>query len=450
MRVKKLLINFFVGIICIGFTSNLLAQAPGDRIPDRFIVELAPGVDAGSVADFHGVVPDHVYEHAINGFAGFVPPGRINALRNDPLVVSVAPDRIVTANPKGGNGGKKGDGGTQPPATQTVPSGVARIGASPGSLNPNFTGNGIGVAILDTGVDSGHADLRVAADNFSAFGSTGQDDHGHGTHVSGIVAAVNNDLDVVGVAHDATIYAVKILNSSGSGSDSTIIAGLDWVMSHYNITSPPIRVVNMSLGRPGTLSDSPALRRAIQNIHGAGITVVVSAGNNCDKEVSEKVPATYPEVIAVASTTARAGNNRCRFLSNPIGQDTASYFSTDGAFDVQTNIGVSISAPGEANEDVNRGCMIKSVGILSTQLGGGTTRMSGTSMSAPHVAGVAALLYQQAGGTLSPETVQNAIRSGADLSGVSPLDNPSSCYSFDGVREGILSAPGALSVYPNP
>ncbi len=430
MRVKKLLVNLFVVVICIGFTSNLFAQAPGDRIPDRFIVELAPGVDAGSVAGFHGVIPDHIYGKAINGFAGFVPPGRINALRNDPLVVSVAPDRIVTANPKGGNGGNKGGGNNQPPATQTVPSGVARIGATPGSLS--FTGNGIGVAVLDTGVDSGHADLNVAADSFSAFGSTGQDDHGHGTHVSGIVAAVNNDLDVVGVAPNATIYAVKILDSSGNGSDSTIIAGLEWVMNQYKITSPPIRVVNMSLGRPGTLSDSPALRNAIQNIHGAGITVVVSAGNSCDKEVSEKVPATYPEVIAVASTTAGAGNNRCRFLSDPIGQDTASYFSTDGAFDDQTNIGVSISAPGEAREDVNRGCMIKSVGILSTQLGGGTTRMSGTSMSAPHVAGVAALLYEQAGGTLSPETVRNAIRSSADLSGTPPppKDNPSSCVKY--------------------
>lgn len=445
MRVKKLLINFFVGVICIGFTSNLLAQAPGDRIPDRFIVELAPGVDAGSVAGFHGVVPDHVYEHAINGFAGFVPPGRITALRNDPLVVSVAPDRIVKANPKGGNGGNKGGGNNPPPtATQTVPSGVARIGAAPGSLN--FTGDGIGVAILDTGVDFGHADLRVAADSFSAFGSTGQDDDGHGTHVSGIVAAIDNNLDVVGVAPAATIYAVKILNSNGSGSDSTVIAGLDWVMGYNNISpSIPIRVVNMSLGRPGTLEEDDPLHDAIQAVHGAGITVVVSAGNSCDKEVSEKVPATYPEVIAVASTTAEAGSNKCRFLTNPIDQDTASYFTTDGAFNDQTNIGVSISAPGEAREDVNRGCMIKSVGILSTQLGGGTTRMSGTSMSAPHVAGVAALLYEQANGTLSPETVRDKIMTGANQWNDAPLANPSSCYSFDGAKEGILSAPGALS-----
>ena len=163
----------------------------------------------------------------------------------------------------------------------------------------------------------------------------------------------------------------------------------------------------------------------------AGITVVVAAGNDAAVEASSQIPAAYPEVVAVASTTALAGTNQCRFLSAPVAADTASYFTTDGT-------GVLVSAPGEESENVSKGCFISSVGILSTRLNGGTTRMSGTSMASPHVAGVAARYYQEG---FQASDIRQFLQSDADRIGIGPLDSPGSQYTFDGEREGIVQAP---------
>jgi len=328
-----------------------------------------------------------------------------------------------------------------------VPSGVQEIGAAPVVLTE--TGSGVGVAIVDTGVDFAHADLTVSLTCFDAFGGDCQDDNGHGTHVGGIVAALDNSMDVVGVAPDAILYAVKVLDSTGSGSDSTVMAGLDWVGVNANLVTPSIRVVNMSLGRTGSLNDNPALRESIRVLNeDLGISVVVAAGNDPNKEVSDKVPATYPEVMAIASTTALDGSNKCKFFNGVIEADTASYFTTDGAFDTGTGIGVTISAPGEKKEDINRGCRIKSEGILSLNLGGGTTRLSGTSMAAPHVAGLVALMEDANGPVvdLDPEVARTTIRANGEqtVGPTLPLDSPTTTYTFDGEPEGIVSACQAL------
>ncbi len=288
------------------------------------------------------------------------------ALRNEPSVLSIVPDRLMSAHQgKGKPGGGSGGG-----SAQVVPAGVTRVGVPTGGSN----GSGVGVAILDTGIDLVHADLWGSVDAFSAFGVSCQDDNGHGTHVAGTVGARDNTVGVVGVAPNAQLYCVKVLDGAGSGSDSTVMAGLDWVLA--NAAANQIKVVNMSLGRPGSVDDNPSLRDLVAAISAADITIVVSAGNDASMEVSDQIPAGYPQAIAVASTTALTGSNQCRLLGSPIPADTASYFTTDGT-------GVLVSAPGEDREDVSRGCFVSSVGILSTRLGGGTTRMSGTSMAAP-------------------------------------------------------------------
>ncbi len=411
----------------------------GAALPDRYLVEVAAGVDPRAVAPGHGVRPDFVYLKAVRGFAGTIPPGRLAALAADPRVVRVVPDRAVSAIGKPGSGG-----GTT--STQVVPASVQRIGAAPGGVP--FTGAGVGVAVVDTGVDFNHTDLQpLGAISFTAYGTSAQDENGHGTHVSGSIAARNNTTGVVGVAPGATIFAVKVLDATGSGSDAAVTAGLDWVATNAAIANPPIRVVNMSLGRTGSLNDNPLQRTAMQNLVAAGITVVVAAGNDASLEVSQQVPSGYPEVIAVSSTTAKAGTNQYRFFSGVIGADTASYFTTDGAFNSTTGIGVSIAAPGEDQENISKAGQIQSVGVLSTKLGGGTTRMSGTSMASPHTAGVAALVWQKAiglGQAPTAEDIRARIRTSATGQGVAPVNSPTTGYTFDGVREGVLSAPGAL------
>lgn len=439
---KQALLSLILSVIVflVAPTERTYGQPPAGVVPGQYIVLLRSGVSPEAVATDHALAPAFTYRTAIRGFAGLIPEGRVRALQSDPRVAAVIPDRLVSIieKPQGKPGGGGGNAG------QVVPAGVQRIGADTVAHN----GSGIGVAIVDTGLDFNHADLQpLGAASFSAVSASAQDDHGHGTHVGGIVAARDNASDVVGVADAATLYAVKVLDRSGSGTDSQIIAGLDWIAQNASVVTPNIRAANMSLGRSGTIGDNPALRGAIQALYNMDITVVAAAGNDCGMEVSEMIPAGYPEVLAIASSTAASGSNQCRFFNGFIATDTASYFTTDGKLQA-TNVGVTISAPGDEKENISKSCFINSVGILSTKLGGGTTRMSGTSMAAPHVAGVVALLWQK---TIelgfSPLTVEQArskIRGSANGVGAAPLNSPASCYSFDDEREGVVSAPGAL------
>ncbi len=225
-----------------------------------------------------------------------------------------------------------------------IPWNVSRVKAPPAWPASGF-GATIKVGILDTGI-ARHPDLAIAGGVNTITGKSFADDNGHGTHVAGIVAAMGRR-KIYGVAPKVELYAVKVLDANGSGFISDIIEGIDWCLSRG------IRIMNMSFGLTG---ESALLRKAIRHARRRGAVIVASAGNSGTALPQIDAPARYPETIAVAATT-RA--NR------------AASFSSRGK-------GIDIAAPG--------------VSILSTWLNGTYRRESGTSMSAPHVTGAAALL----------------------------------------------------------
>src|SRR6266699_2140800 len=368
----------FALMAILAFSAVAQAQAPG-RDDSKHIVTFRQGAPQGERANavqraggklrFNYSTVDAVAITAAT-------PNVLAALGREPSVLNIVPDRDVHAiqgattsiriNRKGSTSGTTSTG-------QVIPQGVKRVGVPTSASN----GKDVGVAIVDTGIDLANSDLTPSSLRFNIYGTSCQDDNGHGTHVSGIVAALDNAIDVVGVAPAATLYCVKVLDSTGSGFDSDIIAGLEFVLAN------------------------------------AGITVVVAAGNNASKEVKDMVPASFPEVLAVAATTAADGTNSCRRYSGVIKADTASYFTTDGAYQVLDSTvgrqGVTISGPGEDQENISKGCFISSVGILSSRLGGGTVRLSGTSMASPHVAGIVARMIQN--NTLGVENIRATLRS---------------------------------------
>jgi subtilisin len=261
---------------------------------------------------------------------------------------------------------------------QTMAWGVDRIDADLVWPTGN-TGKGVKVAILDTGIDPTHPDLAVAGGvNFAGStkdGSTNpadwNDGHGHGTHCAGIVAARNNDIGVVGVAPDATLWAVKVLSDSGTGYTSDIIQGLDWCSANG------IQVVSMSLGGGGTTSLQAACDRAFAK----GVVLVAAAGNSAGPVM---YPAAYSSVIAVSATDSR---------------DLLASFSNYGPQ-------IALAAPG--------------VNIYSTYKGGTYAYMSGTSMACPHVSGAAALVW--ASGATSAQAVRDRLTGAAEDLGTPGFD----------------------------
>ena len=304
-----------------------------------YIVVLKDGADPRSVAAISGVRPNFVYEAALNGFAAELNQGQLNALRRNPNVEYIEADGIAsvptprtTARPGGGGGG------------QTVPWGVSYVGGA-------ADGTGKTAWVIDTGIDLSHADLntsRACHRNFVTQGSdqTGNDGNGHGTHVAGTIAAKNNSIDVVGVAANAYVCAVRVLSNSGSGQWSWIIAGIDYVAS----AGASGDVANMSLGGPVNTS----VDQAVANAASKGIRFTLAAGNDGDH-----------------------ANNHSPARVNGTNIYTISAIASNGCLTSWSNYGnppVDFAEPGSS--------------ILSTRKGGGTTTMSGTSMAAPHAAGL--------------------------------------------------------------
>lgn len=475
---SKILVSFFVGICTAAsaFAQEVVQPGQGPRglqpetpvpAPGSYIIEFKPGSTKSAralAAAQAGAVLRHNFD-SVESIAVIAPnENALNSLRNNSAVSRVVPDYVVRGRVKPGTGA--------PPPTpvtfdsrQLVSYEVQRVGM-PATAND---GTGIGIALLDTGIDFNHPDLapapNAAGTAFNALtpGGSCQDDGGHGTHISGLVAAQNNAIGIVGVAPAAKLYCVKVLDSGIAGTDSSIMAGLDWVAQNHSRVTPRIRVVNMSLGRPlgsgEDFSNSP-LRPLIQQLYNAGVVIVAAAGNDPAREISQMVPAGFPEVFGVASTTATSGVRTCVLFGNPaltsVAADTASGFTTDG-------VGVTISAPGEERSDIvnlgSSGCVGLEYGVISTTMGSqGATRKlvpslaeaRGTSFSTALVTGAVARIMQKqlVTATLNAaevEKIRTWIKDNASRPGIAPLDHPWAGaiynYTFDGVREGVLQAP---------
>jgi subtilisin family serine protease len=367
---KKLALLIMAALIC----SVLLFSGPvksqgwkekvrknAKRIPNTYIVVLDDAVIgergensiAGYMADdmarlYHGKLK-HVYKHALNGFSVEMSEADAEAMSQDYRVLFVEEDGVMTAD-----------------ATQTNPPwGLDRIDQRnrplSGTYTYNWTGSGVRVYVIDTGIRTTHTQFGGRASNvFDAFGGSGADCNGHGTHVSGTVGG-----STYGVAKSALLRGVRVLDCNGSGSTSGVIAGVNWVtQNHINPA-----VANMSLGGGA----STALDNAVNSLSNSGVPVAVAAGNS-NANACNSSPARAANAITTGSTTTT---------------DARSSFSNFGTC-------LDIFAPGS--------------GILSAWFSSdtATATLSGTSMASPHVAGVAAL-YKQANPSASATTVRNAI-----------------------------------------
>jgi subtilisin family serine protease len=263
-----------------------------------------------------------------------------------------------------------------------IPTGVRRTGAAVGGTVREASP--VNVAVIDTGVDLDHPDLNVAGGKDCTGSGTADDGNGHGTHVAGTIAARNNGSGVVGIVPGTKIWAVRVLNSNGSGSSSSVICGIDWVTSTRKdaTASNDIAVANMSLGGRAPSGENcgrttgDAMHAAICNSVAAGVTYVVAAGND-GADLKGYAPASYPEVVTVTSVSDAdglpGGLGRLGCMSD--GDDTAATYSNFATRSVDA--ARLVAAPGSC--------------ITSTWPGGGHRSISGTSMASPHVAGLAAL-----------------------------------------------------------
>jgi subtilisin family serine protease len=387
----------------LGVSSPAAAAAPAKLIKGQYIV-----VFKNNVSDVDGTV-DRVsrgrglgilqrYHNALKGFAATIPAAALPFIEKSPYVAYVAQDQEVQAV-----------GGLVPVKSgEAVPTGVRRMGAD--SLTQVHQASTVSVAVIDTGIDLTNKDLNaVNGKNCVRSTRTANDDNGHGSHVSGTIAAKNTGSGVVGVAPGTTLYTVKVLNSAGSGSWSQVICGIDWVTA--NAAKYNIKVASMSLGGSGSNdgncgnTNHDPFHQAICRSVAAGVTYVVAAGNSA-VSLDTFVPAAYPEVLTVTAMTDSDGKS-----GGTGGAPACRTSETDDKYASFSNYAVSATA-------INHTVAAPGVCIYSDWKSGGFNTISGTSMATPHVTGTVALCFGNGGVTgpcagLTPAQVIQKIRADA-------------------------------------
>lgn len=354
------------------------ANASDGIIPDQYIVNLKPSalnIPSLGILDYKGItgiaitqieallqsaglgdiVLQNVYSQSIVGFAAKLSEEQVAKLRALDVVTLVEPDRLYQVEGELQSIDSKGNNFTK---AQNTPYGINRVGTASGAGKRAF--------VIDTGVDTDHPDLNVNTQLSKSFvgGSTGcgllgilfgcsggseptvEDGNGHGSHVSGTIAALDNGTGVIGVAAGAEIVAIKALSDGGSGSTSGIIQGVDYVAQVGEAGD----VANLSLGGGASTS----LDNAIKNLGSKGIFVALAAGNESQN--------------ANNVSPARANGQNIYTVSAMDSQDRFASYSNFA------NPPVDFCMPGS--------------GVQSTYKNGGYATLSGTSMASPHMAGV--------------------------------------------------------------
>ena len=346
MKIKTAALLAALPMIAIATPAQ--AQKAGDKIANSYVCVFNKSVTRGNAtAEANRSVQaeqaqlKHIYSVAVRGFAVNASAQAVeNMQKKNANIAYCEQDQVFTAGEIQGKGKPGGGGGSTQPAQET-PWGIARV-------NGGAAGNFATAWVIDSGIDLTHPDLNVDVARSKSFlrDTSPQDGNGHGTHVAGTIAALDNSIGVIGVAPGAPVVSVRVLDRRGSGSTSGVIAGIDYVAQFGR----PGDVANMSLGG----GVSTALDQAVVNAAAGGVRFALAAGNESDH--------------ANNHSPARANGPNVYTISSFAIGDNWSYFSNFG------NPPVDYAEPGSS--------------IKSTWLNGGYNTISGTSMATPHFAGI--------------------------------------------------------------
>lgn len=351
----------------------------------------ARGLQRRLSSEFGVTQPQDLLEH-LNGFTAMLTTAQAQRLKQNRNVRSIEADSVVSlVEPINRSEAMAPSGsGTVSATGQLTPYGISKVW---GTITINNSVNNVKYAfVLDTGISKNTNDLNVSTTYSRNFTSTKTSDwidyHGHGTHVAGTIAAINDGDGVVGVAPGATVISIRVLDRRGSGLTSWIVQGINYaagLVKTGGLKNNLINdlVANMSLGGGLNSSIDSAIRAAAANDSGGRFLRFAVAAGNSSADVDGFSPANTGDHANIYTVSAIDINN-----------NMASFSNYDDVNDIGTNDDVDYSAPG--------------VGVQSLGMSGGIVTMSGTSMASPHMAGVLLM-----GGPINTTSHSNPVLAGA-------------------------------------